>query len=212
MKIFVISDIHGSVTAFNKAYNQFCKEDAEIMLICGDFLNHGPRNPIPDGYNPQELSKKLNELKTKIACVKGNCDGEVDQMLINFSVLDPTCQIFLPFFAQNTKPIFQTKCENLSFQLNGKIFAHHGHRLNTQQVTDLTDEGTIIVSGHTHIPVLKAENNRIFLNPGSITLPKEQNEPSYAIIEYCKNGCKEKLTISLKTLTDETIKNLVASV
>ncbi len=215
MKIFVISDIHGSVSAFEKACECFYREKAEIMLICGDFLNHGPRNPIPEGYNPPVLAQKLNELKSRIACVKGNCDGEVDQMLIEFSVLDPTCQLFLPCFGF-AKPGRTPKGSGLDFVPNGRIFVHHGHRLTNQQAAELTDEGTIIVSGHTHVPVLEAQNKRIYLNPGSITLPKGQSAPGYATIECTspqtgtENLESEEIIISLKTIAGETVRQIKA--
>lgn len=206
MKIFVISDIHGSVSAFEEACAAFCKEQAEIMLICGDFLNHGPRNPIPQGYNPPALAQKLNGLKSQIACVKGNCDGEVDQMLIDFSVLDPTCQLFLPCFGQNTR--LAQNAGGADFVPNGRIFVHHGHRFTNQQAAELTDDGTIIVSGHTHVPVLEAQNKRIYVNPGSITLPKAQSAPGYATIECVKDAESYKISVCLKNIAGEIIKAL----
>ena len=95
MKLFIISDIHGSLIAFEKALNQFEKENADYLVICGDFLNHGPRNNIPAGYDTKKLAEKLNSYKEKIIGIRGNCDSEVDQMILDFPMMAPFSNIFL---------------------------------------------------------------------------------------------------------------------
>ena len=167
MNFFVISDIHGSIEALEKAMERFQVEKADYIIICGDFLNHGPRNPLPEGYNTKAVAEKLNSIKDKIICVKGNCDSEVDQMMLDFPVLQPIGNVFLS---------------------NGKrIFIHHGHSYSKEAVTKYVLSDTIIVSGHSHIPELEITNvdgkKLLFINPGSISIPKGNSEPSYGIIK-----------------------------
>ena len=177
MKIFVISDIHGSLVALEKALEAFNKEKADYLLICGDFLNHGPRNAIPEGYNTMETVKVLNQYKEKILAVRGNCDSEVDQMILEFPMLPDYLTIILN---------------------NGnRIFVHHGHLYTEEYFSKFLTEKNIILSGHTHIPELEIKkiNNKnfIIMNPGSISIPKGVSLASYGIIE--EEGSKIKLKI-----------------
>ncbi|MBP5792975.1 MAG: phosphodiesterase, partial [Spirochaetaceae bacterium] len=137
MKLFIISDIHGSVLAFNKAVEAFDRENASLMVICGDYLNHGPRNPLPEGHDTKGLTAALNSIKSKICGIRGNCDSEVDQMMLDFPVTEASCRIML--LGRSTK-----KAEAPS----GSIFVLHGHLYTRQTAAELTEKGTIIVSGH----------------------------------------------------------------
>ncbi|MGL5901743.1 MAG: phosphodiesterase [Cetobacterium sp.] len=169
MKIFVISDIHGSSYFLKKALEAFHKEKADQILILGDELYHGPRNPLPIDYNPKEVVEILNKYKEKIIAVRGNCDSEVDQMLLEYPIMSDYSILFL----------------------NGKkIFATHGHIYNEDKLPNLSD-GNILIYGHTHLPLANKKDKIYILNPGSITLPKGGNENSYGIFEedmfYIKN-------------------------
>ncbi|MGL5961019.1 MAG: phosphodiesterase, partial [Cetobacterium sp.] len=127
MKIFVISDIHGSSYFLKKALEAFHKEKADQILILGDELYHGPRNPLPIDYNPKEVVEILNKYKEKIIAVRGNCDSEVDQMLLEYPIMSDYSIIFL----------------------NGKkIFATHGHIYNEDKMPNLS-AGNILIYGHT---------------------------------------------------------------
>ena len=161
MKIFVISDIHGSSYYLKKALEAYAKEKADYLLILGDELYHGPRNPLPQDYNPKEVSEILNKYKEKIIAVRGNCDSEVDQMLLEYPLMSDYSILFI-----NSK----------------RIFATHGHIYNEDKLPNLS-EGDIFIYGHTHLPVAKYENNLYILNPGSITLPKGGNKNSYGLFE-----------------------------
>ena len=139
----------------------FERENADYLVICGDYLNHGPRNPIPEGYDPQQLARLLNTRKTKILAVRGNCDSEVDQMLLEFPCMGDS----LIFFTGTRR-----------------CFVTHGHIFSEDKLPPLS-AGDIFISGHTHIQVLKEEKGLVFLNPGSPSIPKGNSFAGYAIIE-----------------------------
>ncbi|MBZ9687268.1 phosphodiesterase [Clostridium estertheticum] len=161
MKIFFISDIHGSLFYLKKALKRYNEEGASYIVMLGDALYHGPRNPMPEEYNPQGVANLLNEYKNKIIAVRGNCDSEVDQMLIEY-----------PMMADYSIILYNNK----------RIFLTHGHIYNEGNLPSL-GENDVLVHGHTHLPVAKKHNNIYILNPGSISLPKENNPNSYAILQ-----------------------------
>ncbi len=161
MKIFFISDIHGSLFYLKKALKRFIEEEASYIIMLGDALYHGPRNPLPQDYNPQEVAILLNEYKDKIIAVRGNCDSEVDQMLIEY-----------PMMADYSIILYN----------NRKIFLTHGHIYNEDNRPSL-GENDILVHGHTHLPVAKKHNNIYILNPGSLALPKDNNPNSYGLLQ-----------------------------
>ncbi|MCQ2613580.1 MAG: phosphodiesterase [Treponemataceae bacterium] len=168
MKLFIVSDIHGSVPAFEKALAAFEKEQADYLVICGDYLNHGPRNDLPEGYDTKKLAPMLNTYKDVIIGVRGNCDSEVDQMVLDFPVLAPYAHILLP--------------------CGKRVFVHHGHIYTEEQAAELCTPGTVIVSGHTHVSLLKTEEmcgkgEYTFMNPGSVSIPKGGTKAGYAVIE-----------------------------
>lgn len=175
MKIFVISDIHGSLSSFQKAMDAYCREGAELLVICGDYLNHGPRNDIPAGYDTKGLASALNGVKHIVTGVRGNCDSEVDQMMLEFPVLAPYTNIVVPGGASGSigergaeagcgtaacgvadgngaKAFGSETCVSGGFR---RIFVHHGHLMTAQEAARLNPPGTVIVSGHTHVPVLE---------------------------------------------------------
>ncbi|MGL6130802.1 MAG: phosphodiesterase, partial [Fusobacteriaceae bacterium] len=125
MKIFVISDIHGSLFYLKKALEAFEKEEADYILILGDILYHGPRNQLPKEYNPKDVAEVLNGYKDKIISVRGNCDSEVDQMVIEFPIMSDYSNLFW----------------------NGhRIFATHGHHFNIEKLPPL-QKGDILIHG-----------------------------------------------------------------
>lgn len=160
MTFFVISDIHGSSTALNKAIKIYQSGNYDKIIICGDILYHGARNPLPEGYAPKEIISILNELKNEIVCVRGNCESEVDSMVLEFPV-----------------------SSDYSYYLNGKrdMFITHGHIYGQENLPPLKD-GSILLSGHTHIPLAESRDGKYILNPGSISLPKGGFNPSYGIL------------------------------
>ena len=161
MKIFFMSDIHGSAFFLEKALQRYNEENASYIVILGDALYHGPRNPLPTEYNPQLVASLLNQYKHKVIAIRGNCDSEVDQMLIEYPMMSDYSIILY----------------------NGRrLFLTHGHIYNESNLPSLS-ENDVLIMGHTHIPVAKKCNNIYIINPGSITLPKESNPNSYAILE-----------------------------
>lgn len=162
MKLLICSDIHGDAEAINCVLDAFKKEGADRILILGDLLYHGPRNDLPKTYAPKEVIGLLNANKNIIMSVRGNCDTEVDQMVLDFPIL----------------------ADYAYLELDGLgIFATHGHHHNTATPPPLR-EGEILLHGHTH--VLKCEpfgNGNYYLNPGSASLPKENNPKTYMVYE-----------------------------
>ncbi len=178
MKLFAISDIHGSIGALERAVSAFTTEKADILVICGDYLNHGPRNPVPSDYAPQKVANLLNSLSSSIVAVRGNCDSEVDQMLITFPCLTPYTTIVLP------------NCQ--------RVFIHHGHLHTAESLAETLPDRTIILSGHTHIPVNETitiqDHHYTVCNPGSITFPKADSKPGYLLIEAAENTAEAAVT------------------
>lgn len=156
MKFVIASDIHGSAKYCGQLLERFKAENADKLLLLGDILYHGPRNPLPEGYNPAEVAKLLSAVKERIICVRGNCDSEVDQMVLDFPLTPDYAAVF---------------ADGLNFYLS------HGHR----DVPPLSD-GDIYLTGHTHVP-LKEKAGYIRLNPGSVALPKEDSERGYILYD-----------------------------
>ena len=159
MLILAASDIHGSAKYAEELVRAFEREGAERLLLLGDILYHGPRNPLPSRYDPMEVVYLLTPLIEKTICVKGNCDAEIDELVLPFSVL--------PFFA----------IEHPSGRV---IFAEHGHRFEGSRPP--VKEGDIHLCGHTHIPEYRKVDNYLRCNPGSVSLPKADTERGYILI------------------------------
>ena len=161
MKLMIASDIHGSAYYCLEMLDAMKKECPDRLLLLGDILYHGPRNDLPLEYEPKKVIKMLNEVKEKLFCVRGNCDTEVDQMVLDFPVM---ADYALILYGERN------------------LYATHGHIYNENNLPPLKN-GDILINGHTH--VLKAEKREDYtlLNPGSVSIPKEGNPPSYAILE-----------------------------
>lgn len=161
MKWFIASDIHGSAYFCEKLIERYKAEKADKILLLGDILYHGPRNDLPRDYNPKAVIEILNALKNEILCVRGNCDTEVDQMVLDFPILADYCII-----THETKVIYAT----------------HGHIFNKEHLPPL-NKGDILLHGHTHIPVCEQYDNFTYINPGSVSIPKENSHHGYMIFE-----------------------------
>ena len=163
MKLMFISDIHGSYTSTKRVIEIFEEEHADKLIILGDSLYHGPRNDLPEGHNPKKVVTLLNEYKDKIIAVRGNCDAEVDQMVLEFDVMSTYTKLYI-----------EDRC----------LFLTHGHHYDPEHLPYL-NKGDVFVYGHYHIPVLREENGINIVNPNSISLPK-QGEKGYAMYENSK--------------------------
>ncbi len=161
MKIFIASDIHGSAFWCRKMLEAFQTEGADKLLLLGDILYHGPRNNLPEKYDPKAVINMLNPLKDRILCVRGNCDTEVDQMVLDFPILADYA---------------------LLYDGDIRIFATHGHRFNEDNLPPLS-KGDILLYGHTHIQVRREHENYTYINPGSVSIPKENTGHGYAVLE-----------------------------
>lgn len=161
MKLMIASDIHGSSYYCRKMIEAYRQEEADRLLLLGDLLYHGPRNNLPRDYNPKEVISMLNEIKNELLCVRGNCDTEVDQMVLDFPILAEYCLL----------------------GLDGRtIFATHGHNFNPDNLPMLK-EGDILLNGHTHIPANQNMGTYTYMNPGSISIPKEGSAHGYMIYD-----------------------------
>ena len=162
MRIMIASDIHGSAYYCGKMLEAFEREEAERLMLLGDILYHGPRNDLPREYAPKKVLKLLNERKNDIFCVRGNCDTEVDQMVLEFPIMADYCIL--------------TAGRRL-------VYATHGHRFNRSQLPPIR-QNDILLHGHTHIPAWEQfGRNNLYLNPGSVSIPKEDSPHSYMILE-----------------------------
>ena len=161
-KIVIASDIHGSAHWCEKLLGAIERENPAKIFLLGDLLYHGPRNELPEGYAPKEVFAMLNPLKKKLLCVRGNCDSEVDQMLLEFPLMSDYSTLLVD---------------------GHRFFLTHGHLWNPGQLPPIP-AGTVFTYGHTHLPQLeRLENGRIAFNPGSISLPKGGNPASFGFYE-----------------------------
>lgn len=161
MKIMVASDIHGSAYYCRKLVEAYENSGAQKLLLLGDILYHGPRNDLPEEYDPKQVISMLNNISNEILCVRGNCDSEVDQMVLDFNIMADYAILF-----DNRRMIFAT----------------HGHIYNKDNMPKLKD-GDIFLCGHTHIPVCEAVGRINFMNPGSVSIPKNDSWHGYIMIE-----------------------------
>ena len=161
MKWMIASDILGSAACCEKLLAAFGREQADRLLLLGDLLYHGPRNDLPQGYAPKEVIAQLSGVKDKVFCVRGNCEAEVDQMVLPFPVLADYC---------------------LLEQKGRVIFATHGHHYNLEN-PPLLQPGDVLLHGHTHIPAKDNSLGFWYLNPGSVSIPKESSPHSYMTLE-----------------------------
>lgn len=157
MKWFIASDIHGSEYYTKQMIAAFEAEKADRILLLGDILYHGPRNDLPRDYAPKAVIDILNNYSDKILCVRGNCDTEVDQMVLDFPILADYAVI----------------CEGSCL-----IYATHGHKFNCDNLPPIK-RNDILLHGHTHVPVYIKNDNYTYINPGSVSIPKENSHHGY---------------------------------
>ncbi len=162
MKLLICSDIHGDLESARAVIEFFEREKCDRILLLGDILYHGPRNDLPGGYAPKSVIALLNSYKDKILAVRGNCDAEVDQMVLDFPIMADYAMLLLD---------------------GTRVFATHGHKFNTSCPPPLC-EGDILLHGHTHVYAnTEFGNGNLYLNPGSVSLPKENNPKTLMIYE-----------------------------
>lgn len=162
MKWMIASDLHGSAYYCRKMLEAFEREGADRLFLLGDLLYHGPRNDLPREYAPKEVIPLLNGKKEKLLCVRGNCDAEVDQMVLEFPVL-----------------------ADYAVLLVGQrlIYATHGHIYHVKNLPPLAP-GDVLLHGHTHVPAwTEFGQGNLYLNPGSVSIPKEDSPHSYMTLE-----------------------------
>ena len=170
MKLLIASDIHGAAGYCRDLLAAWDREGADRLLLLGDLLYHGPRNDLPEGYAPKQVMPLLNGIKDRLLCVRGNCDAEVDQMVLTFPVLADYAVL----------PVGQRL-----------VYVTHGHVFNTSNCPKMK-KGDILLHGHTHIPAWEVfGTDNLYLNPGSVSLPKENSPHSYLTLEGGKFLWKE---------------------
>lgn len=179
MKILIASDIHGSAYYCRKLLEAYEQEGAERMLLLGDILYHGPRNDLPREYAPKEVIRMLNEKKQEIYAVRGNCEAEVDQMVLEFPVLADYM---------------------LLFAAGRAVYATHGHVYNENNLPPMKP-GDVLLHGHTHVLRAQQKGDILILNPGSVSIPKEGNPPTYAVLEGT--------SFQIKTFDGEVVKEII---
>lgn len=161
MKYFIASDIHGSLFYCKKMIECFKNENADKLVLLGDILYHGPRNDLPKEYNPKEVITLLNEYKNVILAVRGNCDTQVDQMVLSFP-----CLADYAIISEGKTSVYLT----------------HGHVYNENNLPPLA-KGDILLHGHTHVPVCRENDGYTYINPGSVSIPKENSHHGYMTLQ-----------------------------
>lgn len=161
MKFLIASDIHGSAYYCGLLLNAIETEKADRVLILGDILYHGPRNDLPESYAPKKVIEMLNPLKDKLLCVRGNCDTEVDQMVLEFPIMADYSVI----------PVGDRL-----------MYATHGHNFNENNLPPIS-KGDILLNGHTHVSKCVEHSDFIYMNPGSVSIPKEDTPHSFMTLE-----------------------------
>ncbi|MBQ3277098.1 MAG: phosphodiesterase [Oscillospiraceae bacterium] len=158
MRVMFASDLHGSEYYVDLLLRRMAEEKPERLVLLGDLLYHGPRNDLPRGYDTRAAASLLNAVVPPPLCIRGNCDGEVDQMILDFPVLADFAALFL----------------------DGRtVYLTHGHHL--EEAASALRAGDILFYGHTHVPDLSVRNGIIRINPGSVSIPKERSRHSYLL-------------------------------
>ena len=161
MKLIIASDIHGSAKYCRQLIDAYERERADRLLLLGDILYHGPRNDLPEEYAPKLVIEMLNEKKNEIYAVRGNCEAEVDQMVFGFPVLADYALI----------PVGSRM-----------IYATHGHVYNKENLPPMK-RGDILLNGHTHVPACEDMGDYVYMNPGSVSIPKENTPRGYIVFD-----------------------------
>lgn len=157
MKLLFAADLHGCREAAGRLVEVFGAGRYDYLVLLGDLLNHGPRNPLPEHYDPMAVAESLNALASRIIAVRGNCDSEVDQALLKFPMMAEYNQLLLP---------------------DRRCFLCHGHVHGPDKLPPL-ETGDLLCCGHTHLPVLEQGPACWLFNPGSTTIPRGGHPPSY---------------------------------
>ena len=161
MKLLIASDIHGSALYCGELLKAYDREKADRLLLLGDVLYHGPRNDLPDGYAPKEVIPMLNAWKNDILCIRGNCDTEVDQMVLDFPLMADYALLCIDGL---------------------RVYATHGHVHGEDNPPPLMP-GDFLLCGHTHVPGCRRHETFTYLNPGSVSIPKNGTPHSYCVLE-----------------------------
>lgn len=181
MKTLIASDIHGSTACIKKLLKRIEEEKVDRVVFLGDILYHGPKNALPDEYNTEEAAKLLNQKSELIIGVRGNCDSEVDETLLDFSI----------------------GSQSLILSDDGlNIFATHGHYYNIGHLPPIASFD-VLLHGHTHVPAFEEiKDGKYYINPGSVSIPKENSDHSYIVYEKRKFTWK---TLDGKVYREETL-------
>ncbi len=179
MKIGVVSDTHGCVETWRTIYRRYFA-DCDLIIHAGDVLYHGPRNPIPAEYNPKELSEELNACPVPVVVAAGNCDAEVDGMVLAMPVQAPYAYVFAD---------------------GRRIVVHHGQSLDEAGRWAMAERlgAAVLVTGHTHVAELAKRDGRVLLNPGSPAMSKSPDR--HGTVARIDGGIIEIIDI----VTDEVI-------
>lgn len=161
MKLMIASDLHGSAYYCRQMLEAFAREGAEKLLLLGDLLYHGPRNDLPRDYAPKEVIAMLNAEADRLLCIRGNCDAEVDQMVLDFPILADYCVLF---------------------EGGRTIYVTHGH-VFTEDAPPKLRAGDVLLTGHTHVPKCTDHGTYWYLNPGSVSIPKNGSWHGYMTLE-----------------------------
>ncbi len=164
MRVGIVSDTHGSAAVWKELLGGLFR-DVDLIIHAGDVLYHGPRNPLPRGYDPQGLAELLNNSPVPVVFARGNCDAEIDQLLITWPLQSPYSFLQLGSL---------------------RLLVNHGHELSPEGLCSLGSRYRVhvVVAGHTHVPLLKKENGVLFVNPGSPALPKDPAKgPTVALLD-----------------------------
>ena len=161
MKLMIASDIHGSAYWCEKLLDTWCGEGMPRILLLGDLLYHGPRNDLPRDYAPKRVIELLNGVREHLLCVRGNCEAEVDQMVLSFPVMADYCVLPLGYRA---------------------IYATHGHTCGEMNPPPLM-HGDVLLCGHTHVPAFNRHEGFTYVNPGSTSIPKNGSAHSCMTLE-----------------------------
>lgn len=161
MKYFIASDIHGSLKYAESLFQAFEREQADKILLLGDLLYHGPRNDLPEGYAPKAVIELLNKYKDRIFCVRGNCDTEVDQMVLDFPIMADYAVLTVEAVT---------------------VYATHGH-VYGENNPPVGCGSSVLLCGHTHVPKCVQKDGFVYMNPGSVSIPKEDSWHGYMLWE-----------------------------
>ena len=161
-RLMIASDLHGDATCVEKLLERYRESGAERLVLLGDILYHGPRNDLPSGYAPKRVIELLNGVKSELLCVRGNCDTEVDQMVLDFPILADYALI----------------------EADGvRIFATHGHKYNLDNLPPLR-AGDVLLHGHTHVrAMVEFGEKNLYVNPGSPSIPKEDTPRGCVLLD-----------------------------